>query len=131
MEATYKRMQQTPLEKLQSDKLYAKIRSEEAVQRLDDNFAYIQDNSGKLILSGIGSYLFPGSKAGKDENEDASDALLPAFIKTKPGINDVLAIGATIMPHLWGIAKPVLLTWGIGKIQSLLLGNLFGKKKKK
>lgn len=131
MEATYKRMQLTPLEKLQSDKLYAKIRSEEAAQRLDNNFTYIQDNTGKFILSGISSYLFPGNKAKKEDNDEDSDSLLPALIKRKPGINDALTIGTTIIPHLWGIAKPVLLTWGIGKMQSLLLDKLFGKKKKK
>jgi hypothetical protein len=94
-----KRTQLTPWEKLQSDRLSAERRSEAAVQRLNDNFAYIQDNVGKLILSGAGSYLSP--------------------------------VGTTLIPHLWGIVKPVLLTWGISKMQSLLLGILFGKKKRK
>ncbi|MDR1201056.1 MAG: hypothetical protein LBL58_05410 [Tannerellaceae bacterium] len=99
METIVKRTQLTPWEKLQSDKLSAKRRSEEAAQRINDNFAYMQDNIGKLMLSGISSYLSP--------------------------------IGTTLMPHLWGMVRPALLTWGIGKMQSLLLGILFGKKKKK
>jgi hypothetical protein len=96
---TTKRTRLTPWEKLQSDRLSAERRSEAAVERLSNNIAYLQDNAGKLILSGAGSYLSP--------------------------------VGTALMPHLWGIVKPVLLTWGISKIQSLLLGILFGKKKKK
>jgi hypothetical protein len=96
---TTKRTQLTPWEKLQSDRLSAERRSEVAMQRLNDNLAYIQDNAGKLILSGIGSYLSP--------------------------------VATTLIPHLWGIAKPALLTWGAGKMQSLLLSLLFSKKKKK
>jgi hypothetical protein len=99
METIAKRTRLTPWEKLQSGKQSAKRRNEEAAQRLNENFFYIQDNAGRLVLSGIGSYLPP--------------------------------VAATFIPHLWGIAKPALLAWGAGKMQSLLLGILFGKKKKK
>lgn len=96
---TANRARLTPWEKLRSDKLSAKRRNEKAAQRLNDNFAYIQDNAGKLMLSGIVSYLPP--------------------------------VVTTFIPHLWGIAKPALLAWGAGKMQSLLLRILFGKKKEK
>ncbi|MDR3140707.1 MAG: hypothetical protein LBU37_03125 [Tannerellaceae bacterium] len=59
METTAKRARLTPWEKLQSGKRLAKRRNEEAAQRLNSNFAYIQGNAGKLMLSGIGSYLPP------------------------------------------------------------------------
>jgi hypothetical protein len=99
METTVERARLTPWEKLQSGKRSAKRRNEEAAQRLNENFFYIQDNAGKLVLSSIGSYLPP--------------------------------MATTLIPHLWGIAKPALLAWGAGKMQSLLLGILCGKKKKK
>ncbi|MDR0429919.1 MAG: hypothetical protein LBH58_05510 [Tannerellaceae bacterium] len=107
MEPTDKKKKQTPLEKLQSDKLQAKMRNRKAAQRLNDNFVYIQNKGGRILFSSITSS------------------------KTKPGLGDVLDIGAVILPRLWGIAKPVLLTWGIGKIQSLVLGKLLEKKKNK
>lgn len=122
----------TPLEKLQADKLCARIRCREAEQRLNENVLQIQNNSGKIILSGISTLLFPGTKTEKAEDDSATTgSLLPALAKTKPSFDDILNIGATILPHLWGIAKPVLITWGIGKAQSLLLGKLLRKNKKK
>ncbi|MDR1161124.1 MAG: hypothetical protein LBK45_02185 [Tannerellaceae bacterium] len=99
METTAKRAPLTPWEKLQSGKQSAKRRSEAAALRLNGNFAYIQDNAGRLTLLGIGSYLPP--------------------------------VAVTLIPHLWGIAKPALLAWGVGKMQSILLRILFGKRKKK
>jgi hypothetical protein len=99
METTSKRARLTPWEKLQSGKQSAKRRNEAAAQRLNSNFVYLQDNAGKLMLSGVGSFLPPAA--------------------------------TTLIPHLWGIAKPALWAWGAGKMQSLLLSLLFGKKKKK
>ena len=126
MGPTNKNRPLTPLEKLQSDKLQAKMNGEEAARRLNENFTYIQENGGGLILSSVGSFLLSGIKAGKNE-----DAGLPALLAGKPGLGDALSIGSAIMPHLWGIARPVLVAWGISKLQSLLLNKLFGKKKRK
>ncbi|MDR0749656.1 MAG: hypothetical protein LBF62_08805 [Tannerellaceae bacterium] len=99
METTAKKARLTPWEKLQSGKQLAKRRNKEAAQRLNDNFVYIQSNAGKLMLSGIGSYLPP--------------------------------VATTLIPHLWGIAKPALWAWGVSRMKSLLLNILFGQKKKK
>jgi hypothetical protein len=99
METTAKRARLTPWEILQYGKRSAKRRNEEAAQRLNGNFAYIQSNAGKLMLSGIGSYLPP--------------------------------VVTTLIPHFWGIAKPALWAWSVGRMQSLLLSILFGQKKKK
>ena len=54
--------QQTPLEKLISDKNRLQERCRLKEQELNSDFTYIQENSASLLLSGITSLLFGKSK---------------------------------------------------------------------
>ena len=55
--------QQTPLEKLISDR--RRIQQECTIQerKLNADFSYIQENAGTLLLSGVSALLFPNTKA--------------------------------------------------------------------
>lgn len=122
----------TPIEKLLADKvdIEAKCRIQE--QKLNEDFTYIQNNAYGLLLSGISTLLFP-PRNPSSKNEKLS---LPASgndtheAKNSPiSISDYLSIAKGLMPVVWEIAQPLLLTWGIGKAKSLLHG-LFAKKKR-
>ena len=56
---------QTPLEKLISDKRRIKRQCIIQKQKLNDDFSYIQEHAGSLLLSGVTSLLFPNSKSEK------------------------------------------------------------------
>ena len=56
---------QTPLEKLISDKRRIKRQCIIQKQKLNDDFSYIQEHAGILLLSGVTSLLFPNSKSEK------------------------------------------------------------------
>lgn len=117
----------TPLEKLISDK--ARIRRECVIQeqRLSDDFSYIQENAGNLLISGFTTLLFPNSKSKKTESTEAVAS--PMQVLPSLGISDYLNIAQGVLPLAWDVAKPFLLTWGIKKAQSWIT-HLFTKKKK-
>jgi len=96
--------------------------------KLNANCAYIQQNMGGLLVSSLTSFVFSPKKQ-EGENLTASD--MPALPVGGLALSDYLSIGKSMLPHLWVIAKPVLISWGIGKVQSLLIHKLFGKKKMK
>lgn len=102
-------------------------------QKLSEDFAYIQDNASSLLLSGVSGLLFPPrNSASKNEKNALSAHGNEAHDPTKTtpaSLSDYLAIGKSLLPVAWEIAQPLLLTWGIGKVKSLLFGA-FGKKKR-
>lgn len=117
----------TPLEKLISDK--ERIRKQCVIQeqKLNDDFSYIQENAGSLLISGFTTLLFPNTKSKKTEStETATTASQPV---TPIGFSDYLSIAQGLLPVAWDIVRPFLLTWGIRKAQSWFTNFLFKKKK--
>ncbi len=117
----------TPLEKLISDK--ERIRKQCVIQeqKLNDDFSYIQENAGSLLISGFTTLLFPNTKSKKTEStETATTASQPV---TPIGFSDYLSIAQGLLPVAWDIVRPFLLTWGIRKAQSWFTNLLFKKKK--
>lgn len=117
----------TPLEKLISDK--ERIRKQCVIQeqKLNDDFSYIQENAGSLLISGFTTLLFPNSKSKKTEStETATTASQPV---TPIGFSDYLSIAQGLLPVAWDVVRPLLLTWGIRKAQSWFTNLLFKKKK--
>ncbi|WP_233584573.1 hypothetical protein [Parabacteroides sp. AF17-3] len=117
----------TPLEKLISDK--ERIRKQCVIQeqKLNDDFSYIQENAGSLLISGFTTLLFPNTKSKKTEStETATTASQPA---TPIGFSDYLSIAQGLLPVAWDVVRPFLLTWGIRKAQSWFTNLLFKKKK--
>ena len=62
----------TPLEKLISDK--ERIRKQCVIQeqKLNDDFSYIQENAGSLLISGFTTLLFPNTKSKKTESTETA-----------------------------------------------------------
>lgn len=117
----------TPLEKLISDK--ERIRKQCVIQeqKLNDDFFYIQENAGSLLISGFTTLLFPNTKSKKTEStETATTASQPV---TPIGFSDYLSIAQGLLPVAWDVVRPFLLTWGIRKAQSWFTNLLFKKKK--
>ena len=117
----------TPLAKLISDK--ERIRKQCVIQeqKLNDDFSYIQENAGSLLISGFTTLLFPNSKSKKTEStETATTASQPV---TPIGFSDYLSIAQGLLPVAWDVVRPFLLTWGIRKAQSWFTNLLFKKKK--
>ena len=117
----------TPLEKLISDK--ERIRKQCVIQeqKLNDDFSYIQENAGSLLISGFTTLVFPNTKSKKTEStETATSASQPV---TPIGFSDYLSIAQGLLPVAWDVVRPFLLTWGIRKAQSWFTNLLFKKKK--
>lgn len=75
--------QQTPLEKLISDR--RRIQQECTIQerKLNADFSYIQENAGTLLLSGVSALLFPNTKAkskGTESNRPAQTPEVPIHV---------------------------------------------------
>ncbi|WP_233202072.1 MULTISPECIES: hypothetical protein [Parabacteroides] len=121
---------QTPLEKLISDKERIRKQCKEHEQKLNEDFSYIQENAGSLLLSGVSSLLFPktrsAAKSGENTTTQNDNGDLPAV---PLGFSDYLSITKSMLPLAWDIAQPFIMTWGIKKAKNLLR-SVFSKKKK-
>jgi len=120
---------QTPIERLISNKSRIKFESKVRENRMNDNFQYLQKNSGKLIVSGVTSAIFPGSKSS--ETRMSKPSSLPSTLAdiALGGVSTYLTAGKGIIPMVFNVAKPLLITWGI-KGAKKLLKNIFKRKKK-
>jgi len=102
---------------------------------MNANVQYIQNNGGKLLLSGVTSAIFPGVKSKTIEKESnlASSSSLPSTIAGMAlgGAADYFTRGKHILPLALSIAQPFLLTWGVKGAKKLIGNLLSGKKKKK
>lgn len=120
---------QTPLEKLISDKRRIRRQCVIQEQKLNDDFSFIQENAGSLLLSGVTTLLFPNSKSTKKENESVPAQAQNDTPLASLGISDYLGIAQGILPLVWDVARPFMITWGIRKAQSWITHLLFKKKK--
>jgi len=119
-------MIQSPLEKLLADKEQIRHQCQQQEQRLNASVAYIQDHAGSLLLSGVSSLLFSGS--GKTAQKTI--ALSPpkgSQDKVSLGLADYLSIGKTMIPLLWEIVQPLIITWGIRKAKTIIKNIFTGK----
>ena len=106
--------QQTPLEKLISDKERIQRQCKRQEQKLNEDFSYIQENAGSLLLSGLSSLLFPSNKSTTKTNDK----------NTAP-----VSIAKGMIPIAWDLAQPFIMTWGIKKAKKWFSNLLFKKKK--
>lgn len=120
----------TPLEKLTSDKERIRRQCVIQEQKLNDDFSYIQENAGSLLISGFTTLLFPNTKSKKTDSADPTTSSASPIEAAIPiSFSDYLSIAQGLLPVAWDVAKPFLLTWGIRKAQSWFTGLLFKKKK--
>jgi hypothetical protein len=121
--------QQTPLEKLISDKQRIQQECLLREQKLNEEFNYIQDNAGSLLVSGVSTLLFPKTKAKSKAAENNPDSSALPVASTPLGMSDYLSVAQGLLPVAWDVVRPLLVTWGIRKAQNWVIGKLFKKKK--
>ena len=116
-------MKQTPFESLLAEKEQIRQQCRQQEIKLNEAFAYINENAVSLLLSGLSSLLFPGSATAKNKKALASSsAYIPVdnTQSTSFGLSDYLSIGKMMVPVIWEITKPVLITWGINKVKKII-----------
>lgn len=119
--------QQTPLEKLISDKNRLQERCLLQEQKLNADFTYIQENAASLLVSGFSALVFPKQKQASPNTQQTVYSKAGDEI-TSFGLTDILSLGKSMMPVAWDILKPILISWGIKKAGSVLSKVLFKKK---
>lgn len=121
----------TPLEKLISDKRRLQKECQKQADKLNDDFSYIQENAGSLLMSGLSSLLFPNAKAStpKESTTSSTPSPLTGGAGIALGMSDYLSIAKGMLPVLWDVAQPLLMSWGIKKAKKWLT-NKFTRKKK-
>lgn len=123
--------QQTPLEKLQMEKLRLTKACETQEHKLNEHFTYIQENAGSLLLSGLSSILFsssPNKGKGKSQDSSATDNKESVATPINIGIGDYFSIAKGLAPLLWDIAQPIVASWGIKQVRKWITNKLFKKK---
>ena len=118
---------QTPLQKLLADKEQIRQQCRLQEQKLNEGFVYMQDNAASLLLSGVSALLFPDSgrtaKKGKATSSSGHTQETASL-----GLSDFFSIGKTMVPVLWDIVQPFIITWCIRKMKKII-NNVFAGKK--
>ena len=111
--------QLTPREKLKAERLQE--------QRLNEDFAYVQENAGSLLMSGLSMLLFPSNK--KHTKEQKQTTATTTQVPVSLGLSDYLSVAQSLLPVAWDVVRPLLTAWGIQKIQTWIIRKLFKKKR--
>lgn len=103
---------QSPIERLQAEKQRVRSLCRQQEEKLSGDWEYIRDHSGSLLLSGITTLMFPGHKSATPGGEQSGQ--------------DSLFKG--MLPVIWGMVKPILLSWLMEKAGTFIR-NIFAEKK--
>lgn len=112
---------QTPLEKLISDKERIRDNVSRQEQKLNEDFSYIQENAGSLLLSGLSSLLFPSNKSTTKTNDKNTAPVTAGQPSIALEISDYLSIAKGMIPIAWDLAQPFIMTWGNQKSEKMVL----------
>ena len=118
----------TPIEQLLAEKAELKVQCRKQEEKLNGDFTYIRDNASGLLLSGLSALLFSSGGNGR-KGEKSTTVEGDVDKNTAYSIYDYINIAKGLLPVAWEVIQPLVITWGINKAKSLLLG-LFSKKKK-
>jgi len=134
----------TPIEKLLADKIDIEKKCRIQEKKLNDDFAYIQDNTASLLLSGVSTLLFPSKNTTTKSSQQSPRSRQQAPVdgqQSLPGtdsiatrnpqisISDYMAIAKGLLPVAWEILQPIIIAWGIKKAKSMIAGFFFEKKR--
>mgnify|MGYP000178748542 CR=1 FL=1 len=120
---------QTPLEKLISDKERIQRQCKRQEQKLNEDFSYIQENAGSLLLSGL-SLSFPEQLTSTDKNKRQEHSSRNGWttLHRFRGSPDYLSIAKGMIPIAWDLAQPFIMTWGIKKAKKWFSNLLIQEK---
>ena len=90
--------QQTPLEKLISERRRIQQECMVQEQKLNADFSYIQENAGTLLLSGLSTLLLPNTKAKSKETENSQPAQVSDVPSMSLGLADYLSVAQGLLP---------------------------------
>ena len=121
---------QTPLQKLSTEKEHIRQQCCRQEQKLNAGILYLQDNAAGLLISGASALLFSGS-GGTAQKDKTVSSPAHSHATTSLGLSDYLSIGKMMVPVLWEIAQPLIITWGIRKMKKIIANAFTGKKANK
>lgn len=120
---------QTPLEKLLADKQRIRQACSEQEHKINLTLAYMHENGRSLLLSGLSTLLFPSRPGKKGKTAPA----LPAKPAAKPeptlGLSDYWAVGKSMVPFVWELARPLVVSWGIRAVRKKMTDLFFSSSK--
>jgi hypothetical protein len=110
---------QSAVEKLLYDKAQLEALIKEREKNLGRDFAYICNNASSLIISGFTSLLFPSGRAKKPALSPTENVKKDA--PDRPfALPGGMAIAKSLVPLVWEIARPFILTWGINRMKRIV-----------
>jgi hypothetical protein len=117
----------SPIEQLQADKTDLKEKCRIQEKKIRANLTYMQDHTGRFLLSGISSLLCSAKSSARP---------LPTRSVTNPdklnnsrySLSNYRTIAKVALPLVWEILQPILITWGLSQAKSLIKKLLSGKK---
>lgn len=108
----------SPMAQLRADKANLERLCQEQETQLIDNFTYLGDNWGSLLIKSI--FSFGGSRNTTSSKYKEGENRVSFF-------SNIMRIGGDVVPVIWGIAQPYL----IGLITQKIKSKIFGGSKKK
>lgn len=121
--------EQSPLEKIRARKEKLRVSAKMQENKIGNNFKYIQNHGGKLVLNSIKSAVFPSRNENNIQSKPSSLPLTLTDLALG-GVSSVMKGNKGLLPMIWNFAQPFVLTWGI-KGAKKLIGGIFSRKKKK
>jgi hypothetical protein len=89
-------------------------------QKLNENFSCLRENAGSLLLSGLSWLIASGTGTGQRTGiTPAKTSVVPTVLSVF-NLSDILSIAKVLGPVIWGIAQPILVSWGISRIKQWL-----------
>lgn len=120
---------QTPLEKLTAEKRRIWQETKEQEIKLNRQITYIQANAGSLFLSYLSSMLFsPNAKKTLPPPTGTTDGETNEASSANISVADFIPFAKLLLPAVWEIAKPILISWSIKRAGAVVAG-LFSRKK--
>jgi hypothetical protein len=121
----------TPLDKLLADKQRVHLDCDKSSEVLDRDFTFLHENALPILFSSVGYIFFPNkkNKAGNGESHSAEKSGVSAHSRIPLGFSDYLSVARNFVPSLWGIARPMIISWGVSKFQKWLTAKLLNKKR--
>ena len=121
--------QQTPLEKLISDKERIQRQCKRQEQKLNEDFSYIQENAGSLLLSGLSSLLFPSNKSTTKTNDKNTAPVTAGQPSIALGYLRLFIHSERHDSHRLGSRSTIYYDVGNQKSEKMFSNLLFKKKK--
>ncbi|MDR2042427.1 MAG: hypothetical protein LBP98_08965 [Tannerella sp.] len=107
----------TPQEILSARKALLQEQCRTGEQKLNEDFAYLRDNAGSLLLSGLSWLITPGTGTSKRANVTPAKTGVASPASSVFSWSGILSTTKTLGPIVWEIAQPMLVSWGINKLK--------------